>query len=369
MDPRNKELASLLISHSIAVKPGDKVLIESFGTRTFELCEALVSAVRMKGGLPFVRLYDSRIRRMLLLAASEEQLALQGQSEAAFMEKMDCYVGVRGFENVLETSDVPAENMALHGRQITHRVHMDVRVPKTRWVVLRYPSPSFAQTAKMSTAAFEDFFYRACLTDYAAMAKAAEPLAARMTAAEDVHITGEGTDLRFSVAGIPAIACAGSRNIPDGECFTAPVRDSVEGTITYNTPTLYDGHYFDGISLTFKEGAVVEAGCSTGRVEALHSILDRDEGARYIGEFAIAFNNEIQEPMLDILFDEKMGGSFHFTPGDAYGVADNGNRSIIHWDMVCRQTTKHGGGTIAFDGEVIRQDGLFLPEDLQSLNP
>lgn len=369
MDSRNIELAELLVTHSMAVTPGDKVLIESFGSRTFELCEALIDCVHRHGGVPFVRLYENRIRRALLLTASEEQLALQGESEAAFMEQMDCYVGVRGFENVLETADVPGDNMALHGKHLVHKVHMDIRVPKTRWVVLRYPSPTFAQSARMSTAAFEDFFYRACLTDYKAMAKNAEPLARRMTEAETVHISGPGTDLHFSIAGIPAIACAGDRNIPDGECFTAPVRDSINGTLAYNTPTLYDGHFFDNIKLEFENGRISRATCGAGDESVLNEILDRDDGARHIGEFAIAFNNEIREPMLDILFDEKMAGSFHFTPGDAYEIADNGNRSVIHWDMVCRQLEEHGGGTISFDGELIRQDGIFVPEDLRALNP
>jgi len=369
MDSRNLELAELLVTHSMAVTPGDKVLIECFGTRTFELCEALIDCVHKHGGLPFTRLYDTRVRRALLQTATEEQLTLLGDSEAAFMEQMDCYVGVRGFENVLENSDVPGANMALHGKMLTQKVHLDIRVPKTRWVVLRYPSPSFAQSARMSTAAFEDFFYRACLTDYKAMAKNAAPLAKRMTEAKDVHISGPGTDLHFSIAGIPAIACAGDRNIPDGECFTAPVRDSINGTLAYNTPTLYDGHLFDKIKLTFENGQIVKATCGTGNDAVLNEILDRDPGARFIGEFAIAFNNEIREPMLDILFDEKMAGSFHFTPGDAYEIADNGNRSVVHWDMVCRQLPEHGGGTISFDGELIRENGIFVPEDLRALNP
>lgn len=369
MDTRDVQLAELLLDHSTRLQSGEKILIEAFGTRTYGLVEQIVQGVYARGGMPYVRLYQDRVSRALLMGATEEQMALQAESEAAFMAQMDCYVGVRGFENVLENSDVPADRMKVHASEITQKVHLDLRVPKTRWVVLRYPNPSFAQSAKMSSAAFEDFYYRACLTDYAKMAAAAAPLAERMKAADAVHILGPGTDLRFSLKEINAVACAGDHNVPDGECFSAPVRDSVQGTITFNTPSLYDGQFFDGICFTFKDGRIEDADCRVGDKAALHAILDRDDGARHIGEFAIAFNPEIREPMLDILFDEKIAGSFHFTPGDAYDVADNGNRSTVHWDLVCRQLAEHGGGSIAFDGEVIRQDGLFLPADLLDLNP
>jgi aminopeptidase len=224
-----------------------------------------------------------------------------------------------------------------------------------------------AQQAGRSTEAFESFYFDVCTFDYARMADAMQPLIQCMAAAESVQISGPGTDLRFSIKDIPVIGCSGSHNIPDGECFTAPVRDSVEGTIRFNTPTLYHGVTFTDIELTFEKGQVVTA--TSNNTKKLNEILDTDEGARYIGEFAIGFNPYIQQPMLDILFDEKIAGSFHFTPGQAYEDADNGNRSSVHWDMVMIQTHEFGGGEIRFDDTVIRKDGQFVIDDLKPLNP
>ena len=182
-----------------------------------------------------------------------------------------------------------------------------------------------------------------------------------------VELKGPDTNLCFSIKNIGAVACGGRHNIPDGEVFSCPVKDSVEGEITYNAPTVYQGVSFDRIQLKFEKGKIVYAdGTNSDR---LNEILDSDEGARYIGEFAIAFNPHILEPMRDILFDEKIAGSFHFTPGQAYEEADNGNRSQVHWDMVQIQRPEYGGGEIWFDGELIRKDGIFVKEELKKLNP
>jgi aminopeptidase len=224
-----------------------------------------------------------------------------------------------------------------------------------------------AQQAEMSTEEFEDFYFEVCCLNYAKMGKAIAPLKELMERTDQVSITGPDTDLRFSIKDIPAIACCGDRNIPDGECFTAPVKDSIEGHIHFNARTLYNGTIFSDVRLEFKDGKVVGA---TGSDDVrLNEILDSDEGARYVGEFALAFNPFIQEPMLDILFDEKIAGSFHFTPGNAYDEADNGNRSDVHWDMVMIQRPEHGGGEIRFDDVLIRKDGLFVLPELEGLNP
>ena len=369
MDPRNEQLARMLVEYSIRVKPGDKVLIQAVGGRTYPLVEDIITQVYQKGGKPFLKLEDTRLTRALLLGAEEDQYEVMGNNERALMEQMDCWVGVRGAENALETSDVPMERMKIMSAKIMQKVHFEVRVPKTRWVILRYPSPTFAQSAKMSTPAFEDFYYAACLVDYPAMSAAMDPLVALMNRTDKVRIEGPGTDLRFSIKDIPAIKCAGQMNVPDGEVFTAPVKDSVEGVLSYNTPTLYEGNYFDGITLTFEKGKAVKATCRVGDAAKLNAILDRDEGSRYVGEFALGCNPVVQEPMLDILFDEKIAGSFHFTPGASYDEAPNGNQSQVHWDMVCRQFEKHGGGAIYFDGVLVRKDGLFTLPELTALNP
>ena len=185
---------------------------------------------------------------------------------------------------------------------------------------------------------------------------------------DSVRIVGENTDLRFSIKGMPAIPCGGQYNIPDGEIFTAPVRGSVEGYVSYNAPTVYNGVSFDGVRLEFSKGKIVKA-AAAGNASKLAEILNSDEGARYISEFAMGFNPYVKTPMRDILFDEKISGSFHFTPGQAYEEADNGNRSRIHWDLVCIQTPEYGGGEIYFDGRLVRKDGLFIGDGIEKLNP
>jgi aminopeptidase len=244
---------------------------------------------------------------------------------------------------------------------VTHRVN------HTKWVVCRWPTSAMAQQAGMSTEAFEDFYFRVCTLDYSRLAQALEPLNKRMSATDKVHIKGPGTDLTFSIKGQTCIPCSGEHNIPDGEIFTSPIRDSVQGHISYNTPTIYRGASFDNIRLEFRDGKIIKA--DANKTVLINKILDSDEGARYIGEFALGVNPHITEPMRDILFDEKIAGSFHFTPGQAYEKADNGNRSQVHWDMVCIQRAEYGGGEIWFDDDLIRKDGKFLPEDLSPLNP
>ena len=365
-DSRLEKLADVLTTHSTKVQPGEFVLIEGFDIPE-EMIIALIRAVRGAGGIPLVEIKQNRIQRELLRNADEVGLKLIGEYEGYRMKKVQAYIGIRGSQNIAEMSDVPTEGMRAYEKHWLTPVHFDIRVSKTKWVVLRWPSPSMAQSAKMSTEAFEDFYFDVCTLDYSHMEKAISPLKALMEVTDEVHIAGPGTDLKFSIKDIPVIPCTGERNIPDGECFTAPVRGSVNGTIHFNTPTLYQGTVFNDICLHFENGKIVNA--SANNSEKLNDILDTDPGARYIGEFAIGFNPYINNPMLDILFDEKIAGSFHFTPGQAYEVADNGVRSSVHWDMVMIQTSEYGGGEISFDEELIRKDGRFIPPELEGLNP
>lgn len=365
-DPRITKLANNLINYSINLQKGEKVLIENFGLQK-ELVTALVEEAYKAGGLPFVTIKDHEVDRSILLGATEEQQQLTAKFEANVMKDMDAYIGLRAGDNINELSDVPDSQMTLHQKTVGTKVHREIRVPKTKWVVLRYPTSSMAQLAKMSTKGFEDFYFNVCNLDYSKMDKAMDALVERMNRTDEVRITGEGTDLTFSIKGIPAIKCAGRLNIPDGEVYTAPVKDSINGTISYNTATPYQGFTFENVKFTFKDGKIVEA--SSNNNEKINAILDTDEGARYIGEFAIGVNPYIQHPMQDILFDEKIDGSFHFTPGQAYENAYNGNDSAIHWDIVMIQRPEYGGGNIYFDGELIRENGRFVVDDLQSLNP
>lgn len=363
-DARIDALARQLVRYSTSLKKGDKVLIDLHDVPD-SIGLALIREARAKGALPFLRLHQGRLTREMLKGAEGDQYQIIAKHLLAEMKDMDAYIAIRGGLNIAETSDVPADRMKLAMKHM--RPVLEHRVKKTKWCVLRWPSSSMAQQAGMSTEAFEDFYFKVCLLDYKALVPSMNALKKLMDQTDKVHIKGPGTDLRFSIKDIPAVVCGGNYNIPDGEVFTAPVRDSVEGVITYNAPTIYQGIPFDGIRLEFSKGKIVkaEAGAKTKQI---NKILDSDEGARYIGEFALGFNPEIREPMRDILFDEKIKGSFHFTPGESYEDANNGNRSQVHWDMVNIQRKDYGGGEIWFDGKLIRKDGVFLAKNLAKLN-
>lgn len=362
-DPRIDQLSSQLVNYSTEVKSGDHVLIDLFDVPD-QVGISLIREVRAQGAIPFVNLHSGVLGREMQMGATGPQYEAISDMGMYQMKKIDCYIAVRGSDNTNELSDVPAANRQLVAEKT--RPLMDERVNNTRWCVLRWPNPSMAQSAGMSTEAFEDFYFRVCLLDYASLKPGMDALEKRMTAAKQVVIKGQDTDLSFSIENIASMACGGNKNIPDGECFTAPVKDSVQGHIAYNAPSIYQGTPFDQVRLEFKDGKIINA--TANNTDALNSILDTDEGARYIGEFAIGFNPEIKEPMRDILFDEKIAGSFHFTPGQAYEIADNSNRSAVHWDLVNIQRPEYGGGEIYFDDELIRKDGQFVVDDLKSLN-
>jgi aminopeptidase len=365
MDPRYAKLAEVLTGHSTALKQGDRVLIDAFDAPA-ELVVTLIRAARARGALPFVQLQSAKVTRELLRAGADAQFDTQGELDLHRIKRMQAYIAVRGANNIFENSDVPANR--LKRAMAAWRPALNWRVNKTRWVVLRWPTEAMAQQAGQSTEAFEDFFFRVCTLDYARMKPGMAALKALMETTDCVHIEAPGVDLHFSIKGIPAVTCGGQCNIPDGEVFTAPVKNSVEGEITYNAPTVYQGVAFEKVRLVFKAGKIVECSAAANS-DRLQKIFDSDAGARYVGEFAIGFNPHILEPMRDILFDEKIAGSFHFTPGQAYEEADNGNRSQVHWDLVSIQRPEYGGGVIRFDNKVIRRDGRFLPASLQKLNP
>lgn len=365
MDPRYEQFAAALVRHSIELKKGEHVLIEATDVPR-EMVIALVRAVRDRKAFPHILLQDSQVTAELYAKAEDEAFAAYNDYALARMEKMDAYVGIRGAHNIFETSSVPGRRMQTVMTKLKPvREH---RVRKTRWVVMRWPTPAMAQQARMSTSEFEDLFFRVVLLDYARMVPGQQALKRLMEQTDEVQIKGPGTDLRFSIKGIPAVMCTGKRNLPDGEVFTAPVRDSVEGVLHYNTPTVYQGVSFDNVRFEFEHGRIVNA-TADGDKRKLKSILDTDDGARHIGEFSLGCNPHVLHPIRDILFDEKIDGSFHFTPGAAYeDTADNGNRSSIHWDIVCIQRKDYGGGEIYFDGKLIRKDGVFVPKSLEKLN-
>jgi aminopeptidase len=366
-DPREKKLADLLINYACALKSGEKVLIEAIDI-PHSFTKAVIESAATAGGSAVVLLKSNEINRALMQAGSESAWNLTADVERLQMENVQCYIGARGSPNVSEMSDVPAAKQKIYETTVWERVHHDIRIKKTRWVVLRWPSPAMAQMAEMSTEAFEDFYFNVCTLDYAKMSRAMQPLKQLMEKTDKVRLKGPGeTDLTFSIKGIPAICCDGRVNIPDGEVFTAPVKESVNGIIRFNCPSIYRGTTQSDIRLAFKNGKIIDAISSA--TPKLNEVLNADEGARYVGEFAIGFNPYVTKPMKDILFDEKIAGSIHFTPGSCYDEASNGNKSGIHWDMVMRQEPDAGGGEIYFDDKLIRKDGRFVVKDLEALNP
>lgn len=365
-DPRLAKLADILVNFSCKVKPGEKVLISNANPEPVFVQE-LVNAVYDAGGIPFVNLTSREIERAVLMRCTEEQMKLRAEHELAQMKDMDCYIGFSSLRNLSAHKDVPQDKIDLYNRTVFEKVHIRRRLTDTRWVVLRYPSAAMAQLADMSEEAFEDFYFDVCTMNYTAMSAAMDPLVELMEKTDRVRITAPGTDISFSIKGLPAIKCDGGRNIPDGEVYSAPVRDSVQGTIRYNTPSLHDGFVHEGVVLEFKDGRIIRA--ESNDTVRINQVLDTDDGARYIGEFALGVNPYILHPMKETLFDEKISGSLHVTPGNSYSLCDNGNHSAVHWDLVLIQRTEWGGGEIWFDDRLVRKDGLFVIPELEALNP
>jgi aminopeptidase len=366
-DPRIEKLADLIADYSIAVKEGEHVLIEPFGTAPLPFVKELIKKIYKRGAFPHISIEDESIRRELLSGCYKKQLERWAEYDLYRMKMMDAWVGIRSPENINELSDVPSQKMADYRNLYAKPVHLEQRVKNTRWLAMNYPTRSMAERSSMSLEAFEDFYFRVCTLDYAKLSEEMKKLAAFMEQTEAVRITGPNTDLRFSIKDIPVIVCDGQINLPDGEVFTAPLRDSVNGRITFNTPSVFQGKTYEDISFTVKDGKIVEATGSDP--EGINSILDTDEGARFFGEFAIGVNPVITHPMKDTLFDEKITGSIHITPGKAYDDAFNGNVSAIHWDLVLLQTDEYGGGALYFDDTLVRENGLFVLPELKGLNP
>lgn len=368
LDPRVTKLAELLCTHSTKLGPEDKVLIHAFDIP--EECVAeVVRVAHTKGAQVAVRLESNLVRRQLMHGMTEANARTIADAEKHEMELMTAYIALRGTHNYAEQADVPESILKIWNKEYTQPVVFGVRVPKTKWVALRWPTPGMAQQASMSTPAFEKFYFDVCTMDYGKMAKAAQPLADLMNRTDKVRVTGPGTDFTLSIKGIGAVPCTGEANIPDGECFSAPVRDSVNGKVSFNTVSLYQGTEFKDITYTIKDGKIIDASAGAN-TQKLNDILDTDEGARYFGEFAIGFNPYVLHPMKDTLFDEKIAGSLHFTPGNSYDPpGGNGNVSGIHWDTVLIQRADYGGGEIWFDDVLVRKDGLFVLPELAGLNP
>ena len=363
-DIRNEILAHQLLEYSTEAKKGEVLYLEIKGKDTLELGKEIVRIATEKGITPFWYYNDESLLRQWLMSVDDDQLKMQAELHMGLMKRADIYIGLRGSDNPFDLADIEREKIEKYNALFYKPVHLEQRVKHTRWVVLRYPNNAMAQLAETSQEKFEDFYYDVCCADYAKMSKAQDGLAELVKNTDKVHIKGPDTDLTFSLKGISVIKCDGKRNIPDGEVYTAPVRDSINGTIKYNTQSLYQGVVYSGITFTFENGKIVKA-TADNHVEQLNKILDTDEGARYVGEFAIGVNPFILHAMKDTLFDEKIAGSFHLTPGQCYKEASNGNDSSIHWDLVLIQRADYGGGEIWFDDKLIRKDGIFTDAEME----
>lgn len=369
IDSRDQKLARMLVSYSVKARPGELVFIQVSGADALSLGAACVEETARAGAAPYLHIVDTEVQRLFLRSADEKVFKRLAQLELKQMKDADCFIGIRGSQNIFELSDVPREQIEAYTKFVAKPVHLEERVKRTRWVVLRYPNESMAQMSGSSTESFKKFYYDVCLVDYAKMARDVQPLKRLMEKTDRVRLTAPGTDIEFSIKGIPAIPCCGEMNVPDGECFTAPVKNSVNGTVAFNAPTVWQGAPYDSVKLEFRNGKVANAEAADAeQTKKLNEVLDQDAGARFLGEFSIAFNPKIMHPMRDILFDEKISGSFHMALGQAYDEATNGNKSAVHWDMVCIQRPDYGGGEIYFDEKLIRKNGKFTLKELQPLN-
>lgn len=363
-DPRIRRFAEILVDYSTRVKKGDLVLINAAGLEALPLVKELY-ALCLERGARYVEYSFSvpEIDRSFYNSANKQQLEHFPQHKLDFYKTLTVYIGISAGNNSMVMANARQDAMVAY--QKLTRPLIDQRVKHTRWVVTRYPTHAAAQEARMSLDEYEDYLFSACCIDWKAESRKQEKLKKLMDKTRNVRIVAPDTDLRFSIEGLPGIKCDGRLNMPDGEVFSAPVRSSVQGHITYNCPSIYQGKEYNGVRFEFKDGKIIKASAEAGMSAALNKILDTDEGARYIGEFAIGVNPGIRQPMRNILFDEKIFGSIHFTPGQAYDECDNGNRSAVHWDLV----RLLGDGEIWFDDLLIQKNGRFTHKDLLELNP
>ncbi|WP_018884949.1 aminopeptidase [Paenibacillus massiliensis] len=360
-------MARHIMENALALCKGERVLIEVIGEAQ-ELTEALIHAAYEIGAEPFVSYMPVRLLKRIIYESTPEQLEFWKDTDLRRLQSMDAYIGLKSEANMYEMSDIPVDRYERYVQGYLQPLQYAM-ADKGRWMLLRNPTPGMAQLAKMSEDECQQIYYKACGLNYTRLSELSAPLAARLEQADRVQITGPGTDLTFSIRGMGRFIGAGQYNLPDGELFTAPILDSAEGVISFNLPATYMGIVFEQVRLEFQQGIVTKATCAGLRTsERLQSLLHSDEGASRIGEFGMGLNPHIRTAMGNVLFDEKMAGSLHLALGQAYPMADNGNHSSIHWDLVLSQAAKDGGGELYLDGELIRRDGLFVPKDLQPLD-
>jgi aminopeptidase len=363
-DERDEILAQQLLNYSLDLQRGERLMVEVCGHEALELAKVVIRQATAKGAIPFWHYNDPSLQRQWIGGATQAQYEAFTHVYLHMLDHCEAWLIVRAEDNPFDLADLRPEQVKMYQKLYLEPVLERRRSRGIKWCLLRYPSNSVAQLSEMSREAYADLYYNVCCLDYAGMSAAMDRLVGLFESTDMVHIVRPGTDLTFSIKGIPSMKWDGKSNLPDGELMTAPVRDSVNGTITYNTPGLYQGAVFHDIRFTIEDGRIVDASCH-GDNDRLNAILDTDEGARYFGEFALGLNPFILHPSRDVLFTEKIAGSFHLTPGNCYEDASNGNHSAIHWDLVQIQREDYGGGEIYFDGELVRKDGVFVDAELE----
>ena len=364
-DQRLDQLAVVLVGYSTAVRRGDVCRIQT-EPPGLPLAEAIYEQVVRAGGHAFVTLSSDAMADALYRHGSDEQLAYVSPVNAFFADAIDVYFGLWSEENTKSLSNVPPARQALtqQGRKPYLKRFLERAAEgKLRWVGTQYPTIANAQDAEMSLREYEDFVFGAGLLHLAdpvagwrKMSEAQQRLADHLNTVREVRVVGEGTDLRLGVAGRRWVNCDGHENFPDGEVFTGPVEDAVDGTIRYSFPAVHLGREVQGITLTFRAGKVVDAHAAKGE-DFLHAMLDQDSGARTLGEFAIGTNFGVQQYTRNTLFDEKIGGTCHAAVGAAYPETGGRNESGLHWDMVCE--LRAPGRRIEADGQAILENGRF----------
>lgn len=364
IDKRLIMLAKKLVNYSCNVKSGEKVWVEYSDASEDFICEIIKEIFRC-GAYPIVKNSNRKLKSVMLNNATKQYYNFLTKHDCALMQECDAVILVSGENNAFEFANVAEDKNDLYDLFYVKPVHLDIRINK-KWVLLRFPTPGFAQNAKMNTYEFEDYFFNVCNLDYAKLSFAMDNLKTLMEKTDKVKIISKDTNLTFSIKNMKAVKCCGECNIPDGELYTAPVKNSVNGKICFNIPSLNNGTVFRNIMLEFENGKIVNCDCN--EKQKLENILNTDEGSRYLGEFAFGLNPYVNKPILDILFDEKMCGSVHFAIGNSYDDAPNGNKSAIHWDLISNHKTEFGGGEIYFDDVLIRKNGKFILPELFALN-
>ncbi len=353
VDQRIEKAADILVNYSTRVKQGEIVQIITSPIAQ-DLTLEIYKNVIQNGAHATIHNSVPGATNIYYKYASEKQL--KHFPEIAFEEikKTDAFIAISAPLNTRELSQIDPKRVSI--RQKTLEKISEWRVKKTRWVLFDFPTSAFAQEADMSLSEFEDFVYGATNIDWEKESKKLDKVRDLVNKTGKVRIVAKDTDITFSIKGRNCVSGNGSYNMPDGEVFTSVVEDSANGKISFSFPTIYGAREVEGIVLEFKDGKVIKATAKKNQ-DYLNHMLDQDKGARYIGEFGIGLNYNIQRHIKNILFDEKCGGTIHLALGRSYEECKGKNKSVLHWDMIC---DLRGGGEIYFDGKLVSKNGKFL---------